>query len=78
MITGPSLEVLLAAGYAVFLVGIAIVLEMVASHSHRRSERYRKSGFFYKKVLDVWDCPAGRHLPSERTDLERNIAHDRA
>jgi cation transport ATPase len=78
MITGPSLEVLLAAGYAVFLVGIAIVLEMVARHSHRRSERYRNSGFFYKKHLDVWECPAGRHLTRERTDLERKIAHYRA
>ena len=78
MILGFTIDVLLAAVYALFLVGIAIVLEFVARHSHDRSEHFRNSGFIYRKGLDVWECPAGQHLKRERTDLARKIAHYRA
>jgi hypothetical protein len=71
-------EVLLAAGYALFLVGVAVILEFVARHSHHRSERYRNAGFAYKPALDVWECPTGHHLKPEKTDFERKISHYRA
>jgi hypothetical protein len=78
MIHGVHIEVLLAGGYALFLVGVAAILEFVARHSHRRSEHFRNSGFVYKQKLDVWECPTGHHLKREKTDYERKIAHYRA
>lgn len=78
MIYGIHNEVILVAGYALLLVGVAGVLEYLARHSHRRSEHYRNSGFAYKRKLDVWECPTGHHLTREQTDFERKIARYRA
>jgi len=78
MIHGVHIEVMLAGGYALLLVGVAVILEIVARHSHRRSEHYRNSGFVYKQKLDVWECPTGHHLMREQTDFERKIAQYRA
>lgn len=78
MIYGVHIEVLLAGGYALFLAGVALVLEILARHSHRRSEHYRNSGFTYKRRLDVWECPTGQHLRRAETDFERKIARYRA
>jgi hypothetical protein len=71
-------EVLLADGYALFLVGVAVILELAARHSHHRSQRYRNGGFVYQQALDVWECPTGHHLKREKTDFERRITHYRA
>ena len=78
MIDGIHIEVMLAAGYALLLVGVAAVLEYLARHSHRRSEHYRNSGFVYKRKLDVWECPTGHHLTRVATDFERRMARYRA
>jgi hypothetical protein len=78
MIHGLHIEVLLAGGYALLLVAIAVILELLARHSHRRSEHYRHSGFIYRQKLDVWECPTGHHLTREQTDFERKIAQYRA
>lgn len=78
MIHGLHIEVLLAGGYALLLIVIAMILELLARHSHRRSEHYRNSGFVYRPQLDVWVCPTGHHLTREQTDFERKIAHYRA
>jgi hypothetical protein len=78
MIHGIHIEVILAAGYALLLVGVAAILEWLARHSHRRSEHYRNSGFTYKRKLDVWECPTGQHLKRVETDFERKIARYRA
>lgn len=78
MILGVNIEVILAGGYALFLVGVALVLEVLARHSHRRSEHYRHSGFVYKRRLDVWECPTGHHLTRVETDQARRIARYRA
>src|ERR1700676_5610960 len=78
MISGVHIEVVLAATYAVFLAGVAFVLEMLAQHSHKRSERYRNSGFVYFQKLDLWECPAGRQLLRIDTDYRRRIVHYRA
>jgi hypothetical protein len=71
-------EVLLADTYALFLVGVALILEFAARHSHHRSERYRNGGFVYKRALDVWECPTGHHLQREKTDYELKITLYRA
>lgn len=78
MIHGVHIEVLLASGYALLLVGVALILEFVARHSHHRSEHFRNSGFTYKEQLDVWQCPTGIHLTREQTDFQRKIAYYRA
>jgi hypothetical protein len=78
MIHGVHIEVILAGGYALLLVGVAVILEFVARHAHHRSEHFRNSGFTYKKNMDVWECPTGHHLTREQTDFERKIALFRA
>lgn len=78
MIDGVHVEVMLAGGYALFLVGVAAGLEWLARHSHRRSEHYRHSGFTYHRKLDAWECPAGQHLHRVETDFDRKIARYRA
>ncbi len=78
MIYGIHIEVVLASAYALLLVGVSLILEWLARHSHRRSEHYRNSGFVYRKKEDVWECPTGHHLTREQTDFERKIARYRA
>ena len=78
MISGLHVEVVLAASYALFLVAVAFVLELLARHSHKRSERYRNSGFVYFQKPDLWECPAGRQLLRTETDYQRRIVHYRA
>jgi hypothetical protein len=78
MISGVHAEVVLAASYAIFLVGVAFVLELLARHSHNRSERYRNFGFVYFHEMDLWECPAGRQLLRIETDYQRRIVHYRA
>jgi hypothetical protein len=78
MISGVHIEVVLAASYAVFLAGVAFVLETLAQRSHKRSERYRNSGFIYFQKMDLWECPAGRQLLRIDTDYERRVVHYRA
>lgn len=78
MISGVHVEVVLAASCAIFLVAVAFVLELLARHSHKRSERYRNSGFVYFQKMDLWECPAGRQLLRAETDYQRRIVHYRA
>jgi hypothetical protein len=78
MIFDLHTEVLLADGYALFLVGVAATLEFVARNSHHRSQRFRNAGFIYQPTIDDWKCPSGHHLMREKTDFERKITHYRA
>jgi hypothetical protein len=78
MIAGVHNEVLLAVAYAAFLAGVAFVLELVARHSHKRSELYRNAGFVYRQKMDLWECPVGRQLLRTETDYRRRIVHYRA
>lgn len=78
MISGLHVEVLLAAIYVIFLVALAFILELLARHSHQRSERYRNSGFIYFPASDSWECPAGQQLLRHETDYSQRIVHYRA
>jgi hypothetical protein len=78
MISGVHIEVILACTYAIFLVAVAFVLELMARHSHKRSESYRKYGFIYFREMDSWECPAGRQLMHIETNYQRRIAYYRA
>jgi hypothetical protein len=66
-------EVLLAAGYALFLLAVAAGLDLLARNAHGRSERYRTAGFSFHPHLDAWECPEGQHLWLHEHDHERRL-----
>jgi hypothetical protein len=67
------LEVFLAASYAIFLLGVALGLDLLARHSHARSERYRTAGFTYHPAHDAWICPEDQLLVRSEVDHERRL-----
>jgi hypothetical protein len=71
-------EVLLAAGYALFLILVAAGLEWFGRHSHRRSGQFRTAGFRYHRQLDAWECPCGQHLHRQPDHPKRRMARYRA
>ncbi|HKE06654.1 MAG TPA: hypothetical protein VKB48_02435 [Candidatus Acidoferrum sp.] len=78
MIWGVHLEVFLALAYALFLVGVAFLLERLALRSQKRAEGYRNAGFIYFRDLDYWECPAGHQLVQLHTDHQRRVTTYRA
>jgi hypothetical protein len=77
-VSGIATESLLAAGYALFMVLVALGLDALARHSHRRSELYRTAGFTFHQHLDAWECPEGERLDRIETDVQRRVARYRA
>jgi hypothetical protein len=71
-------ESVLAAGYGLFLALVALGLDALARHSHRRSQRYRTAGFRYMESVDAWECPEGERLHRVETDLQMRLARYRA
>jgi hypothetical protein len=71
------LEVFLAVGYAAFLLCAAGGLDLLARHSHARSERYRTAGFTYHHTHDAWICPEDQILTRTQTDHERRLVRYR-
>ena len=76
--SGVATESLLAAGYGIFLALAAIGLDVLARHSHRRSELYRTAGFKYLESADAWECPEGERLDRIETDMYQRLARYRA
>jgi hypothetical protein len=76
--SGVATESLFAAGYALFLVLAGLGLDLLARHSHRRSELYRTGGFTYLGHLDAWECPEGERLHRIETDMHQRLARYRA
>lgn len=72
------IEVLLVAGYALFLLMVAAILERLALHSHRRAEQYELAGFKFHAEFDRWECPEGQSLHRNEVDLRRRIVRYRA
>ena len=66
-----DIEVFLAGAYAVFLLLVALGLELVARHAHHRSRQMRVAGFRYHRHHDVWECPTGQQLRPIVTDYAR-------
>jgi len=73
-----SAEILLVAGYAIFLLAAAAAIEWLSAHTHRRSLRYRTAGFAYDADHDHWLCPEGQHLWPHEFDHERRLVRYRA
>lgn len=75
VLAAANTEVLLAAGYAVLLMAIALALEAAARFAHRRAGRFRVSSFTFHPRLDVWECPAGERLFPIEPHRYRAAAH---
>ena len=75
---GSDVEVLLGAGYAIFLALVAAALELLARHSHQRTQRVRTVGFSYHADLDVWQCPNGKQLYRAEAIRESTVVRYRA
>ena len=71
-------ETLLAAGYALFLVVAAILLDLLARHAQHRAERYRTGGFNYLESADAWVCPEGERLHRVETNHQLRMVSYRA
>jgi hypothetical protein len=72
------LEPLLAGGYAIFLVLMAVLLEWLARHSQKRSDRYETAGFHFHHDRDAWECPQGARLERSETDYRLRVIQYRA
>src|SRR5262245_59012651 len=75
---GVATESLMAAGYGLFLALVALGIDALARHSHRRSELYRTAGFTYDSGHDAWECPEGERLHRIETDMRLRLARYRA
>lgn len=64
-------EYVLLLGYSVSLALIAMVLERIARHAHRRTLEMRTAGFTYHADRDVWQCPEDQHLFPVFADIAR-------
>jgi hypothetical protein len=73
-----TVETILAAAYATFLIAVAACLELAARHSHRRSERMALSGFRFDPKLDFWTCPQEQKLVRAEADYLRHTVIYRA
>ncbi len=76
--SGVATETLLAAGYGLFLAVVALGIDALARHSHRRSELYRTAGFTFHEHLDAWECPEGERLHRIETDVQQRLVRYRA
>lgn len=74
---GVHPEVLVAVGYAAFLLCVALGLDSLARRSHVRSERFRTAGFAYHHKSDAWICPEDQVLQRSETDHERRLVRYR-
>jgi hypothetical protein len=70
-------EVFMAVGYAIFLLGVALGLDLMARRSHAHSERYRTAGFTYHPTHDAWICPEDQLLVRDEVDHERRLVRYR-
>jgi hypothetical protein len=75
---GYHVEALLAGGYAVILILIAVLLEWLARHSQKRSDRYDTAGFRFHHDRDAWECPQGARLERSEIDHELQVVVYRA
>lgn len=71
-------EVVMAAGYALFLIAVATVLELAARTTHSRSRGFQTAGFRYLRDLDVFRCPSGEALHPVEHDRQHRLVRYRA
>jgi hypothetical protein len=65
-------------GYAASLALIALVLEWLAHHAHRRTLGLTTAGFTYHPDQDIWRCPEDQRLLPVFSDSVRKTVTYRA
>ena len=75
---GVPLEYVLMLGYSLSLALIALLLEWIGHHAHRRSVVGSTAGFTYHPDRDVWRCPKDQHLFPVFSDSVRGTVMYRA
>jgi hypothetical protein len=68
-----GVEVWLAAGYCVALVGLAYVIDALARRAASISEGGVSGGFVYHKDHDAWQCPQDQWLWPRSFDAENRV-----
>ena len=68
-----GVEVWLAAGYCVALVGLAYVIDALARRAASVSEGGMSGGFAYHKDHDAWQCPQDQWLWPQSFDPENRV-----
>lgn len=68
-----AVEVWLAAGYCVALVGLAYVIDALARRAGSLSEGGLSGGFVYHKDHDAWQCPQDQWLWPRSFDAENRV-----
>jgi hypothetical protein len=71
-------EVVLVGGYSVVLLAAAAILDSLAQHTQRRSERFRTAGFRYLPQHDAWTCSEDAMLWPMEYDVEHHLVRYRA
>jgi hypothetical protein len=71
-------EVWLAAGYAVFLLVVAHLLDVAARRAATRSSRWRSGSFVYHADHDAWVCPQDQWLWPQSFDPDNRVMRYRA
>ncbi|GAB0104206.1 hypothetical protein JMUB6875_31800 [Nocardia sp. JMUB6875] len=77
-VPAPATETILIAGYAMVLIVGAFLLDQLARHVQRRSDRHRTAGFRYVPDHDHWVCPTNQPLWPHRIDGEARLVRYRA
>ncbi|QLY31573.1 hypothetical protein [Nocardia huaxiensis] len=77
MTLSPSPETVAMGSYAVLLIAIAFVLDVIARHIHRRADRHRTAGFRYLPDHDYWVCPTDQPLWPHSIDKRERLVRYR-
>lgn len=75
---GFHLEPLLAGAYILLLITIALALEWMARHTHKRADQYYTGGFRFDRDRDTWEYPTGMALQRAEVDYELRVIRYRA
>ncbi len=70
-------EVWLSCGYAVFLLGVAFVLDRAARRVSARSIAWHSEGFHYHPDHDAWQCPKDQWLWPHSFDPDHRVVRYR-
>lgn len=71
-------EVVIVGVYAIALLAVAAVLDVLAQHTQSRSDRFRTAGFRYHPQHDAWSCSQDEMLWPTEYDHEKSLVRYRA
>ena len=74
----PDVSVLLVAGYAILLLGVAWGFDLMARRVSARAASWRTDGFRYHPDHDAWVCPQNQWLWPTSFDPQNRVMRYRA